>query len=431
MRVGFPKRPVRARWTLCVCLSVLLCACGEPPEIDLPRANPEIENPRGLSWLSRQAIDAYLDLNAWWGINSGYVAVFARDGAVAHATTAGYADIEAEQPMAIATRFRIASMTKPVTAVAALLLVEDGRLGLDDPVARYLPAAGALRVATSPDFGPDGSIPTASLSRPLTVRDLLNFRSGMGSENDESDLGRVWGERQFRSGEGSLGDRVDRILTAPLYEQPGEQWRYGRSADVLARVVEVAADEPFDQFLQRRIFTPLGMTSTRYLRPLEERAGMATLYTQDENQDLVRVEGRDPGGLSWTPGGSGLVSTAGDYLRFALMLWNRGSYAGVRILAPETVAMMTHPHVTSGVLRDMGMEGLGWGLGIAVVVDPDATPMTDREGDFWWSGYYGTTFFVSPTTGLTGVVLAQNQPGPFSRRPYAVYLAQAFAFFGL
>ena len=280
--------------------------------------------------------------------------------------------------MAIDTRFRIASMTKPVTAVAALLLVEDGRLGLDDPVARYIPAAGALRVATSTDFGPDGSIPTAPISRPLTVRDLLNFRSGMGSANDESDLGRVWGERQFRSGEGSLGDRVDRVLTAPLYEQPGEQWRYGRSADVLARVVEVAADEPFDQFLQRRIFTPLGMDSTRYLPPLEERAGMATLYTQDENQDLVRVEGRNPGGLSWTPGGSGLVSTAGDYLRFALMLWNRGSYDGTRILAPETIAMMTQPHVPSGVLRDMGMEGLGWGLGIAVVVDPDATPFADR-----------------------------------------------------
>jgi CubicO group peptidase (beta-lactamase class C family) len=118
-------------------------------------------------------------------------------------------------------------------------------------------------------------------------------------------------------------------------------------------------------------------------------------------------------------------------MRFALMLWNRGTYDGVRILAPESVELMSQPHVRSGVLDDEDIAGLGWGLGLAVVVDADATPMTDRNGDFWWSGYYGTTFFVSPDTGLVGVVLAQNQPGPFSDRPYAIYLAQAFTFLGL
>lgn len=431
MRLSFST--IRQRTTRMFCALVLLglCACSETPTLDLPRADPSIKNPQQLSWLSRKAIDGYLHLNAWWGVNSGYVAVFARDGAVAHVTTAGYADIENEKPMATDTRFRIASMTKPVTAVAALILVEEGRLGLDDPVSRYIPAAKQLRVATSVNFAGDGTISTTSLSRPLTVRDLLNFRSGVGSEEDSSDLGRLWGERHIYDGGGSLGDRVNRILTAPLYDQPGERWRYGWSADVLARVVEVAANEPFDTFLERRIFIPLGMESTSFLPPARERAGMARMYTQDENKELTLVEIPNSDALDWTPGGSGLVSTAGDYLRFALMLWNEGQYNGTRILAPETVAMMTHPHVASGVLEEMDIDGLGWGLGVAVVVDPNATPMTDREGDFWWSGYYGTTFFVSPETDLAGVVLTQNQPGPYSDWPIALYIVQSAAHFGL
>ncbi len=202
---------------------------------------------------------------------------------------------------------------------------------------------------------------------------------------------------------------------------------------MLARVVEVAAGERFDRFLARRIFVPLGMSATGFLPPEgdPEREKIAKMYTQDENRELVVVETPASDAPDWTPGGSGLVSTAGDYMRFALMLWNGGRYNGVRILSRESVALMTRPHVPSGVLREEDIEGLGWGLGLAVVVDPEATPMVDRSGDFWWSGYYGTTFFVSPTTGLVGVVLAQNQPGPFSRRPYPVYLAQAFAFWGL
>jgi CubicO group peptidase (beta-lactamase class C family) len=209
------------------------------------------------------------------------------------------------------------------------------------------------------------------------------------------------------------------------------RWRYGWSADVLARVVEVVAQEPFDVFLQKQIFDPLGMSSTSFLPEEHDRTDMATVYTKSEESDLIAVEAPNSDALSWTPGGSGLVSTAGDYMRFALMLWNQGSYNGTRILSPETVALMTHPHVESGVLTEMGIEGLGWGLGLAVVVDSDATLPIDRDGDFWWSGYYGTTFFVSPETGLTGVILSQNQPGPFSDWPIAVHLSQAFAFWGI
>jgi CubicO group peptidase (beta-lactamase class C family) len=410
---------------------LLLPACGAPVEASVPPAAPQNADARGLSGFRTSSIDAFLKLSAFMGFHSGYVAMFARDGRVVQATTAGYADLESRQPMQLDTRFRVSSMTKPVTAVAALVLVDDGRLGLDDPVERYIPAAGKLRVAASRDRAADGTIPTAPLARPLTVRHLLTFTAGIGSEEDPSDLGRLWADRYIYAGTGSLEDRVNRILTAPLYEQPGEVWRYGWSADVLARVVEVAAGEPLDRFLERRIFAPLGMSSSSFLPPEGERGNLATMYTQDENGDLVRVESPESDAPGWTPGGSGLVTTASDYMRFALMLWNGGSYDGARILSRETVQQMAQAHVSSGVLVEEDIEGLGWGLGVAVVVDAGATPMFDRNGDFWWAGHYGANFFVSPETGLVGVVITQNQPGRFSGRPYPVYLAQAFAFLGL
>jgi CubicO group peptidase (beta-lactamase class C family) len=408
-----------------------LAGCSEPPGVALPPANPQLEHSDGLSAPIRWAMDRFLDASAAMGFHSGSVAMFAHRGRVVHAKTAGYADLTSKRPMTLDTRFRMASMTKPVTAVAALTLIEDGRLDLEDPVARYIPAAGGLQVATSRARNGDGTIPTVPLSTPLTVRHLFTFTAGIGSEEDDSDLGRLWSERNIYAGVGSLADRVNRLMTAPLYEAPGRTWRYGWTSDVLARVVEVASDEPLDRFLEARVFAPLGMTSTTYLPPEHERGDMATMYTQDEDGNLVPVETPRSDARGWTPGGSGLVSTAGDFMRFALMLWNGGTYDGVRILSPESVALMTRPHVTSGVLADWDIDGIGWGLGVAVVLDADATPMIDRTGDYWWTGFYGTNFFVSPETDLVGVILTQNEPGPHSPLPYPIYVAPAFAFFGL
>jgi CubicO group peptidase (beta-lactamase class C family) len=200
---------------------------------------------------------------------------------------------------------------------------------------------------------------------------------------------------------------------------------------VLARVVEVAAQEPLDRFLQRRIFEPLGMSSTRFMLHEEEREELARVYTQDESRNLVRVDAPRGDVVGWTAGGGGLVSTAGDYMRFALMLWNRGSYDGARILSSESVELMTQPHVTDGVLEEWDIPGVGWGLGVAVILDADATPMIDRTGDFFWSGYLGTIFWVSPETDLVSVVMTQNEPGPYSPPPYAIYFAPALASVGL
>ncbi|GAB5452370.1 MAG: hypothetical protein Hals2KO_26980 [Halioglobus sp.] len=214
-----------------------------------------------------------------------------------------------------------------------------------------------------------------------------------------------------------------------MFEEPGTRWRYGYSADVLAAVAEVVTGERIADLMRARIFAPLGMVDTRYEPLPQDRAEMATIYTQDAEGDLIVVPDRYD--TDWNAGGGGLVSTATDYMRFALMLWNGGEYQGVRILQQSTIDAMREPHMPSGVLADAGIDGLGWGLGMAVVVDEEASMVPDRSGDFWWSGYYGTTFVVSPATGLVGIIYTQNEPGEFTGLPYQVYVLQGLAYAGL
>lgn len=373
-------------------------------------------------------MDRVLDYRVWSGARSGYVALVARNGRIAYARTTGYADLEAGTPMTLETRFHVASMTKPVTAVAALMLVEEGRLALDDPVADYLPAVAELRVVDRNEGS--SAWTTRPLREPLRVRHLLTFRSGIGGYAETDDpLDRAWRASDIEAaGLGSLAQRIDRIPRLPLYEAPGERWRYGWSADVLARVVEVAAEEPYGAFLKRRLFDPLGMSSTGFPSDLPADAGLARMYTHGEDGALVREHRFEAYyGRGWTPGGGGLVTTAPDYLRFALMLWNGGSWEGARILSRSTVAEMTRLHVPSGVLADLGIDGLGWGLGISVVADASETPMPAADGDLWWSGRFGTHFWISPEHETVVVVMSQHERRPGSGPPFAPWIVQALA----
>jgi CubicO group peptidase (beta-lactamase class C family) len=419
------RTPAALLTATCLALASIGCS-GASLELGIPPADAGTPRPPNLAWWSRAAMDALLRLRVWSGGRSGFVAAFARDGHPIHATAVGWADVEGQRPMTLDTPVRIASMTKPITAVAAHILIEEGRLGLDDPVASYLPAWGDARVATSPMRNTARDFDALPADPAPTVRHLLMFASGIGPGiEEESDLGELWAQLEpWSLPRGSLAERVDRLAGLPLFEPPGTRWRYGASADVLARVVEVAAGQPFDAFLRERIFEPLGMQATGYDPPPD----LAVIYTQDEGGDLVRADIRGP--KDWTPGGGGLVSTAGDYLRFALMLWNGGAYDGVRILKTETVAEMTRAHI-EGVRPMPDFEGLGWGLGLAVAVDADATLVPDRDGDYWWAGAYATTFFVSPTTGLVGVILGQNHTSEHSGLPLALYGVQGLALAGL
>ncbi|MDE0929583.1 MAG: serine hydrolase [Halioglobus sp.] len=412
--------------------TMLICGCsGKSGKLDVAPARDGLATPENLAWWSRAAIDATMRFSAWTGSHSGSIALFARDGVAIYSNAAGWKDIASEQPMTVDTPVRIASMTKPITATAAMILIQEGKLGLDDPVADYLPEFAMLRVATSDIPNADGSFSSAPASTVLTVRHLLTFSSGIGPGRDEeSALVAYWDEQGiYDQPAGDLADRVALLAQLPLLEEPGTRWRYGFSLDVLARVIEVISGDSISAFLQARILQPLDMKNTGYLPPPSERDVLATVYTQDEEGNLV--DAPLPYDTSWTPGGGGMVSTAADYMRFALMLWNGGEYQGVRILEQKTVDDMRRLHIEDGVLAAEDITGLGWGLGVAVVADEDATVMPDRTGDFWWSGYYGTTFFVSPKTGLVGVVMSQNEPSEFSGLPVEIFIVQGIAFAGL
>tara|TARA_R110000823_G_scaffold47903_5_gene121797 strand:+ start:6058 stop:7323 length:1266 start_codon:yes stop_codon:yes gene_type:complete len=420
------------RETLLLLLVTLTLGCsGASEPLTAPPVEDGLAEPEPLAWWSRAAIDAYIRFSSWRGERSGYIVLLARDGVPVYANAAGWRNIEAGEPMTLDTEVRIASMTKPVTAVAAMLLVEEGVLGLDDPVADYLPAFRTMRVATSESAGADGSFASRPAQAAITVRHLLMFASGIGPGMGEaSDLAALWEAQGLHAQtSGDLRARVDRLAALPLFEEPGTRWRYGASADVLAAIVQEASGRNIGDFMRERIFTPLGMANTRYEPPVEARERMATVYTQNAEGDLVEADIHySP---EWQPGGGGLVSTVSDYLRFALMLYNGGEYRGVRILERQSVDNMQRLHVPDGVLAGQGIEGVGWGLGMAVVADAEASRTPDRNGDFWWSGFYGTQFFVSPETGLVGVIMTQNKPGEFSGINHQPYIVQGLAFAGL
>ncbi|MGB0621552.1 MAG: serine hydrolase domain-containing protein [Myxococcota bacterium] len=403
-----------------------LTACGgvEPP---LPAIGGPADR-EGLTNWRRFAIDRVLDYRVSSGARAGFVALVARRGRVVYARTTGMADVENEIPMTLDTRFHLASMSKAITATAALVLVDEGRLDLDAPLADTLPEFETLRVVHRVD--PDGDFETEALEEPITIRHLLTFTSGIGGY-DESDtpLARLWRSPDIEiAGLGSLADRIEHVASRPLYERPGERWRYGWSADVLARVVEVASGEPFDAFLKSRVFDPLGMSATGFIDDVPPDAPFARMYTHDEAGELVRERRFDDYyGRGWTPGGGGMVGTAPDYLRFAMMLANGGALGEVRILREETVADMTRLHVPDGVLADMGLEGLGWGLGVSVIADDSVTLMPSTKGDYWWSGRFGTQFWVSPAHETVVVVLQQTETSETSDLPWAATVVQVLA----
>ena len=347
------------------------------------------------------------------------------------------ADIDNRIAMNTGTRFRIASMTKPITAIATLILIEEGKLSLYDPIEKFIPSAAKIRVAVQAEQMLDGKLVTEPLKRPITVFDLLTFSSGAGYSDSVdnkglSRLSHLWAESDIYKGSGSLEQRVNKIMRLPFFEQPGKIWRYGWSTDILARVVEVASKESFGDFLNKKIFLPLEMNETNFFSDENKDNHIAEVYARNGLFNLNLVENPRSNPVDWTPGSSGLISNAEDYIKFALMLWNKGEYNGQRIVSPDSIALMRQPHIQSGVLSTQ-VDGMGFGFGVGVVMDSEKTILMDRTEDFFWSGFYGTNFFVSPQSGLVAVIMSQNQPPPASPWPgsYGVFIAPAFAFLGI
>ena len=383
------------------------------------------------------------------GIMVGGVGLVARRGEVAYLETYGLADREAGVPMRADALFRIYSMTKPITGVAVLMLYEEGAFLLNDPVARYLPELADLRVAVSSAGGePDkatadttavepahaaegGNVATREPGRQPTIRDLLTHSAGLtyGIFGD-TEVDALYRQAELFDENMTLTEFIARLGRLPLQYDPGTRWHYSMSVDVQGALVEAVSGMSFGEFLQSRIFAPLGMVDTSFVVPNGKWPRVAQLYspadtvTDDDYgmflsetraTDLVVAEDRwNQGyreGARFEGGGGGLVSTVADYLRFCEMLINGGELDGVRLLSPKTVALMTADH--TGHLQapyDEVDPGYGFGLGVAVTLDPGAVGEQGSVGAYYWGGAAGTRFFIDPREELIGIFMTQSVP---------------------
>jgi CubicO group peptidase (beta-lactamase class C family) len=346
---------------------------------------------------------------------AGVVMVVSRHDQVVQLACVGQRDSDAGRPMEPDTIFRIASMTKPITSVGALMLVEAGRLRLDDPVSRYIPEFADVEVF---DRVEDGRVVLAPLARPITIHHLFTHTSGIDSDAPDPALEAAFdnlGDTRY-----ALTELMRRLAAHPLAHQPGEDWSYGWSHTVLGRVIEVAANQPLDEYLASAIFAPLGMVDTGFWVPPDKAERLAAVHTSEPGA-LQRVDDEGTREIverfPLLSGGGGLASTALDYLRFTRMLLRRGELDGVRLLWPDTVALMTRnqlaPALCPIVIWGYVSEGEGYGLGVGVSVQPPAPRMPGSAGTYGWAGSWGTRFWIDPATDLSGIFVVQSLPFAF------------------
>src|SRR5262245_38750189 len=357
----------------------------------------------------------------------GIVTLVARDGKIVDVHASGFQDVESRTPMKADTIFRIASMTKPITSVAIMMLHEEGKLLLSDPVSRFIPAFRTMKVATPGANGAPGG--TEPARRPISIRDLLSHRSGLtyGFLNG-GEVGNGYRKGGVSDGltvtEGTIEQGVEKLAAQPLIAQPGSAGNYSLSTDVLGRVVEVASGMTFDVFLRYRIFKPLGMVDTSFDVPEAKWSRFATVYSPDGANGVRPM--KDPetfGNTIMSPfayyktpkryfsGGAGLTSTARDYARFAEMLVDGGALGNVRLLSPKSLELMTTSQTSDLPPNALVGPGANFGLGFKVTTDLGASQALGSEGMFGWSGIYGTFFWVDPKERLIAIMMVQRYPG--------------------
>ena len=341
---------------------------------------------------------------------AGVVAAVARHGRLVYFEALGQRDRETGDAMSRDDLFRIYSMTRPITSTAVMMLWEEGRFQLDDPIARYLPQFADQRVFA--DAGAPDLARTRPRSGDITVRHLLTHTSGIGSRGSP-----IYRAEQVRLRSITLPQLVDNAARVPLFEDPGTRFRYGVSTTVLGRLVEVWSGQPFEEFLAERLFGPLGMTDTVFWADGERADRLTTVYRLDDGSGELYPWAIEQVPFTERPalieGGVGLLSTVMDYLRFSQMFLNGGTLDGVRVLQPETVALMTRNHVSDVAMplsRSGYMAGSGWGLGFNVVLDPRRYSFPVGDGEYWWDGSSGTRFSIDPEHGLITVIMAAVSP---------------------
>jgi CubicO group peptidase (beta-lactamase class C family) len=367
---------------------------------------------------SREGLDRvsdYIRNEIATGKIPGAILLIQQHGKPVYSENFGVRDVATKLPMSADTIFRLYSMSKPITSVAAMMLVEDGKLKLDDPVSKFIPAFAETKVGVE-KRGDDGKLTLARepLSRPITIEDLLRHTSGLTYGFNGGNLVRkLYAEADLFSSDLTNAEFAERIAALPLAEQPGTQWDYGHSTDVLGRVVEVVSGKTLFQFEKERLLDPLGMSDTEfYVRDETKRPRIAEPMP-DDRMISPTTEIRNPlQPIKAEPGGSGLVGTVGDYARFAQMLLNGGTFEGRNYLKPETVALMTSDHIgpETGIGRDYAYyPGATSGFGLGFAVRTSVPPNTSWPlGEYRWDGVAGTFFFIAPKDDMFAIFMVQT-----------------------
>jgi CubicO group peptidase (beta-lactamase class C family) len=353
----------------------------------------------------------------------GWLVLVSRRGRIVHLATCGRRDLEADLPVELDTRFRIYSMTKPVTAVAAMQLYEEGAFSLKDPVSAFIPSFADLSIYRD---GPASGPRTTPATRPLLVWHLLTHTAGLTygfhHAHPVDAMYRAAGFEWVPPDGLDLAACCELWASLPLLFEPGSEWNYSVASDVLGRVVEVVSGQPLDRYFAERIFGPLGMADTGFFVEGEAAAKLAALYTAAPGGRAVRLDQRGARALrrpSCLDGGGGLVSTAADYHRFTQALLGGGELDGARLLGSRTLAYMARNHLPGGAdLESFGrrlfaettFDGVGYGLGFAVLLDPVANKVLSNLGEFAWGGAASTFFWVDPAEQLTAIFMTQLVP---------------------
>jgi CubicO group peptidase (beta-lactamase class C family) len=356
----------------------------------------------------RTVMQSYVDQ----GKLPGAVTMIARRGQVVHAECFGLRDIEARKPMQLDTLFPIFSMTKPVTAVAMMILYEEGRYQLFDPLSRFVPAFKDAKVIVQTND--EREIALTELEREITIHDLLTQTSGLVCEHwFTPPLAKLVEENGLYRPENTLHEFTQRLAKLPLIHQPGKAWRYGESPEVLGYLVELLSGMSYDAFVKQRIFEPLGMVDTGVGVPDDQRGRLARLYGFSETGDFVEKVESPPRVIpsSIPRGGFGLISTAPDYVRFAQMLLNKGELNGERILGRVTVEYMTRNHLPEELIPiqlypGWLLHGIGYGFLCGVLVNVPQAKLLGSEGEFYWGGL-STIFWVDPQEELIGLLMTR------------------------
>lgn len=369
----------------------------------------------GVSSERLKRIDDLMEGYVEEGVFPGMTVAVSRKGQVVYLNSFGVKDLKSREPVGSDSIFRVYSMTKPVTAAALMILLEEGKFTLDDPVAKYIPSFEKLKTFSAGEESGDSR--RSGASRPMTVRDLLRHTSGLGYGWGTDPVSRQYQAVNVFDPSTTLEEMVEKLAELPLYFEPGSQWRYSSGIDVAGRLIEILSGKMLDVFMQERLFGPLGMTDTSfYISPgkMSRLTNVYQLAADGSLQALPRaaaVERYQRESNQLLSGGGGLLSTAADYMKFAQMLANGGELGGTRILGRKTIELLRANHLDSRL--EMGwpkLNGHGFGLAVSVLTDLGKSPTVGSVGDYGWDGAASTYFRIDPEEDLVILLMTHRMP---------------------